>query len=716
MAKVINTILNLRDNMSKGLLSAARNTEGVSREMRTATREVINFKNKAAKAMSDFAKKSAVAVGAAAGALTAGFLAMDGATEEYRIAQGKLNTAFDAANMSADAARASYRNFYAILGDTDTATEASQLLSKLTRSEEDITKWTKISAGVLGTFGDSLPIEGLIEASNETAKTGTVTGVLADALNWASKEGETFGVTLKANTKENEDWNKAVLEAKSAEDYFNLALQNCGSEASRNKLIMDTLSSSYDKASDAFYANNQQVINSRRNQATLQEITAKLGDTSAKVKNQLWELAGAQEDGSIRAGSALDFLTRKVNEFSDWASGLNLSTFAAQFDQQFAYAVNRATDALIWLSDNRDRVVNTMIGIAGAIGLVKFVKFTGDVIYAGREIALFAKTLWALNAPFRATSVRLITSATDWIHHAGMVAADKIELLAHKAVGGVTWLAGQTVALTKSTAAWIKNTAVATANKTALLAHKAAAGAAWLAGQTAALAVSSAAWVKNTAVMAANKIGMAASAIATGAVTAATTAATAAQWALNAAFVATPIGWIVLGLGALVAAGVALYQNWDTVKAKATELWTKATEVFTGIKDSIVGAFDAAKEKVSGFFSWLDNKISSIPVIGNIYEGGKGAISWVAGKLAGNALGTSYWRGGLTRVNERGGEIINLPSGTQIIPHDVSTRMVQGGGVTVNVTVMGNMIGNEQYADEMGEIIVGKILAAHDNM
>ena len=297
-----------------------------------------------------------------------------------------------------------------------------------------------------------------------------------------------------------------------------------------------------------------------------------------------------------------------------------------------------------------------------------------------------------------------------------MVAADKIELLAHKAVGGVTWLAGQTVALAKSTAAWVKNTAAAAANKTALLAHKAAAGASWLAAQTAVLAVSSAAWVKNTAVMAANKIGMAASAIATGAVTAATTAATAAQWALNAAFVATPIGWIVLGLGALVAAGVSLYQNWDTVKAKASELWVKATEVFTGIKDSIVGAFDAAKEKVSGFFSWLDDKISSVPVIGNIYEGGKGAISWVAGKLAGNALGTSYWRGGLTRVNERGGEIINLPSGTQIIPHDVSTRMVQGGGVTVNVTVMGNMIGNEQYADEMGEIIVGKILAAHGNM
>ena len=45
--KVINTILNLRDNMSGGLVKAARNTKGVSREMVSATRSVVAFKNKA---------------------------------------------------------------------------------------------------------------------------------------------------------------------------------------------------------------------------------------------------------------------------------------------------------------------------------------------------------------------------------------------------------------------------------------------------------------------------------------------------------------------------------------------------------------------------------------------------------------------------------------------------------------------------------------------
>lgn len=120
-------------------------------------------------------KGSVAAIGsvtAAAGGAAAGLLALESATEEYRVAQGKLNTAFESAGYSAETAKGVYQDFYKILGDTDTATEASQLLAKLSTSQEDLSKWTKIAAGVNGTFGDSLPIEGLIEASNETAKVG----------------------------------------------------------------------------------------------------------------------------------------------------------------------------------------------------------------------------------------------------------------------------------------------------------------------------------------------------------------------------------------------------------------------------------------------------------------------------------------------------------------------------------------------------------------
>mgnify|MGYP004725645699 CR=1 FL=1 len=757
--KVINTVLNLRDNMSGGLIQAAKNAKKsgakIDDSMMNATRKVVKFKNDSLKALQSWSKKSVVAAGAAVSGLAAAFVALDGATEEYRIAQGKLNAGFSAAGFSAETARKSYRNFYAILGDTDTATEASQLLANMAKNEEEVTKWARIAAGVHGTFGDSLPIEGLVESANETARTGQITGVFADAINWATKEGEHFGVALKADTKANEDWNKAVKAATSAEDYFNLALQDCKDEAARQKLIVDTLSASYDTAATSFYKNNQQVIDARRNQATLDETLAKVGDTSANVKNRLWELAGAADDGSIRAGSALDWVQTKADAFGAWVEGLDLSAFQAQVDQKFRQSLHKAGEALQWVRDNSDTLIGVLKKLAVAWGVGKMLAFTAGAIETVQTIGGFIKTLkrlvvlkgkdtaaWAANtACVIANKVALAahavvggmrwlvngiatltTNAVEWGVNTACIIANKTALLAHKAAGGVVWLAKQVVALGAASAAWIHNTVVIGANKVALLVHKAVGGAVWLAKQVVALGTASAAWIHNTAVivankvsLVANKVGLIASTVASGVAAGATAALTAAQWALNAAFVATPIGWVVLGLAAIVAAGVALYKNWDTVKAKAGELWTKVKTVFGGVRDAITGAFDTAKKKVKGFFSWLDDKVSSIPLLGDIYSGGKSALSWIGGKISGHAMGTPYFSGGLTRVNERGGEIMRLPSGTQIIPHDVSVKTAGGRSVTVNVTIQGNVIGNREYAEEMGDYVARRVLAACGN-
>lgn len=602
--KVINTVLTLKDEMSGGLVAAAKaakkSGKNIDDSMMQATRKVVAFKNKSLTALGDFAKKGVKAAGAAVAGMTAAFIALDGATEEYRVAQGKLNAGFQAAGFSADTARKSYRNFYAILGDTDTATEASQLLANMAKNEEEVTKWTRIAAGVHGTFGDSLPIEGLVESANETARTGQITGVFADAINWATKEGEKFGVALKADTEANKKWNEAVKSAASAEDFFNLALQNCSDESARQKLIVDTLSKTYDKAADSYYANNQQVINARRNHATLDEMLAKVGDTSAKVKNQLWVLAGAAEDGSIRSGSALDWVQQKTEAFGTWVEGLDLSALKQQFDENFAQGLQKAGDAMDWCREHADGLKTGVKLLAVAFGLVKLAQFNQSV--AGGASALL-----------------------------GM---------------------GKTV---------LTMTGV-------------------LGGQTAA-----------------------------------TGAATAAQTGLNAAMSANPIGAVILLIEGAIAVGVLLYKNWDTVKAKAGEVWNSIKTAFGGIRDSIVNAFSAAKEKVAGFFSWLNQKIESVPILGSIYKGGKNAVSWIADRLDGNAMGTPYWRGGYTRVNERGGEIMNLPSGTQIIPHDVSVKAAGGRSVTVNVNIQGNVIGNREYTEQVGEYVGRKVLAALGN-
>lgn len=184
---------------------------------------------------------------------------LDETTEEFRRAQGRLNTAFEAAGYGADTAQEAYTGFYKILGDTDTATEASQLLAQLAENAQDVSNWTQIAAGVSGTFGDSLPIEGLIESSNETAKVGEVTGSLADALNWV-------GIS---------------------EDQFNEKLAACSSESERNRLIMETLAGQYDAASEAFYRNNEALVASRESQVLMDQSLGKLGETISTLKSQL---------------------------------------------------------------------------------------------------------------------------------------------------------------------------------------------------------------------------------------------------------------------------------------------------------------------------------------------------------------------------------------------------------------------------------------------
>lgn len=173
---------------------------------------------------------------------------------------------------------------------------------------------------------------------------------------------------------------------------------------------------------------------------------------------------------------------------------------------------------------------------------------------------------------------------------------------------------------------------------------------------------------------------------------------------------------VVLAITAAIAAGSLLIANWDKVKAWAINIYDQVKEKFGGIKDSIVGAFETAKEKIGGFFSWIKEKIEGIPVIGSIYNGIKSGWNWLAhDRVKSNATGTSFFSGGWTRVNERGGEIMRLPGGTQIIPHDISRQMVGGPSVVVYVTVQGNVIGNQAYAEELGNTIAARILRALRN-
>ena len=203
------------------------------------------------------------AMGAAIGAAAGAFLGLAESTREARVNMGKLETGFTTAGHSAEDAKKTYTELYGVLGDDGQATEAAAHLAKLTKNEKELATWTDIATGVYATFGDSLPIENLTEAANETAKTGAITGGLADALNWA-------GVS---------------------EDEFQASLDQCSTEQERQALITKTLNGLYSDAAEKYREVNGDIIDAQKATASLNSAMAELGAIAEPIVTKLKQLA-----------------------------------------------------------------------------------------------------------------------------------------------------------------------------------------------------------------------------------------------------------------------------------------------------------------------------------------------------------------------------------------------------------------------------------------
>ena len=205
------------------------------------------------------------AIAAVAAAAVAGVKAMldlAESTREYREDMNKLQTGFQSAGFSAEEATAAYKDLYAVIGEEDRSVEAVNHLAKLVDTEKDLATWTgTILPGVWATFGDSLPLEGLTEAANETARVGDLTGVLADALNWA-------GVN---------------------EDDFQKKLDACNSESERAALITETLNGLYGDAANKYKELNADILEANRAQSDLTDATAALGEAVEPLNTKLTE-------------------------------------------------------------------------------------------------------------------------------------------------------------------------------------------------------------------------------------------------------------------------------------------------------------------------------------------------------------------------------------------------------------------------------------------
>lgn len=167
---------------------------------------------------------------------------------------------------------------------------------------------------------------------------------------------------------------------------------------------------------------------------------------------------------------------------------------------------------------------------------------------------------------------------------------------------------------------------------------------------------------------------------------------------------------------------------WENIQAK----WNEAVSWFSsnicsplenlaqsagaGIATGINSAIATIQSAWAGVVNWFEANVFEpirqkyIELKNSAPSPVQSVLSFVDGGIGKNATGTMNWTGGLTEINERGGEIVDLPTGSRIYPAQTTERIIQreltkntSNAGDSNVTITGNtfIVRNEQDIDEI---------------
>lgn len=225
----------------------------------TAESSFNNFKA----TLGSVAKSLVTGLGVAIAGLATSFIGLAEGTREYREDMSKLDAAFKGAGHGAETANKTYKELFSVIGESDTAVEASQQIALLAKSEEEAAKWAELAAGVTGTFGDALKPETFYEAANETLKLGEATGAFTQML-----EGTGMSV-----------------------DEFNKGLAACSTETEKQAYMLAISEQAMGKAGEAYRETNKDIIEAQLAQSQLTDSLANLGAIAEPVLTTLKLLA-----------------------------------------------------------------------------------------------------------------------------------------------------------------------------------------------------------------------------------------------------------------------------------------------------------------------------------------------------------------------------------------------------------------------------------------
>lgn len=299
-------------------------------------------------------------------------------TEEYRKIMGTLEVSSQQAGYSAEQTAETYNRLYGVLGDTQTAATTVANLQAIGLGQEELMQLVDSTVGAWGRYGDSIPIDGLAEAINETISVGKATGNFCDVLSWAHE----------------------------SEDAFNEKLAACNDETERANLVLQMMAQEgLAEAGQSWMAVNEDIVKANEAQAKWDEQMGRLGEILSPAKNALISL-GADGIGFVAnvLGGVANLIQDLIDGFDETseicdstASALEEVADAAQKENEEVRLLNErlretiesaeeASDVTLDLSDAQDTLTAALDEQteSGSLNL----DATLDLINAGYAAAL----------------------------------------------------------------------------------------------------------------------------------------------------------------------------------------------------------------------------------------------------------------------------------------------------------------------------------------
>jgi phage tail tape measure protein, TP901 family len=156
------------------------------------------------------------------------------------------------------------------------------------------------------------------------------------------------------------------------------------------------------------------------------------------------------------------------------------------------------------------------------------------------------------------------------------------------------------------------------------------------------------------------------------------------------AFLISPIGLAIVAIGGIIAIGVLLWKNWDTVKEKAGQLGAWLGEKFNAIKESIGNAIEGFKNKFPVAFAFIEGvfngwKATIDGVIGGVKQVFQGVIDFVQGVFTGN------WSQALEGLKSIFSGAFGVLSSLALAPLNAMKGVVTGALSAINVATDGKL-------------------------